>query len=124
MKIGISSNGTNLSHVVAESFEKSKYLLIVETDDSSIEVFENKDLDSDRIELAQKLIDHDCEAIITGSIEQPAFDVIAVAQITRYNGVGYNIKESLRLMDEYKLNFIKDFEGSDDSDNHVHSCAH
>jgi len=107
MKIAISANGNTLNDIVPEEFEKSPYLLIVETDDMSYEVFPNPDPDGLGLEMAEKIVEEDCEALISGTIEKPAFEVLVAAHVTRYYGANTVGKEALDKMEVRKLDFIR-----------------
>ncbi len=125
MKIAITANGNTLKSLVTEEFEKSEYLLIVETDDNSYEYYDNStNLDDDGITMATKIIKGNCEAVITGSIEEKAFEEIAGAQVTRYFGSKHNVEEALHLMDSNKLDITRDFKGAEDRpDRHHHDTC-
>ena len=113
MKIAISTNGNTLESQVAEEFEKSTYLIIVDVDDFSIEVFENDPQRSGSgLEMVRIIKEFDCEALITGSIERVAFEPLVEEQITRYLGVGFTAKEALTMMEKYRLEIIRDYKGS------------
>jgi|LGVF01.2.fsa_nt_gb predicted Fe-Mo cluster-binding NifX family protein len=112
MNIAIASTGEKLENSVSEKFESCQYLQIVNTTDSSVKVIENK-VNLSGISLAKKIIDEDCEGVITGKINEKEFDIIADACVTRYNGFGYSGKEALELMEKRKLKLIRNFQGTD-----------
>ncbi|MGI5900950.1 MAG: NifB/NifX family molybdenum-iron cluster-binding protein [Desulfitobacteriia bacterium] len=126
MKIAVATEGNSLDSLVAEEFEKCSHLLVVDFEDFSFEAYENNtDQDSFAMRIAKIVVDTDCEAVITGSIEQPAFDTFVIAQVTRYNGAGIPAKEALIKMDNYELDIIRDFKGGDwflKMHNHSGSC--
>ena len=71
MKIAIAVEGETPESLVADTFEDSACLLIVETDDRSYTVFENPDRPGGSgLGMAQKIIEQDCEALISGTIEK------------------------------------------------------
>jgi predicted Fe-Mo cluster-binding NifX family protein len=108
MKIAVATNGETLENLVPEIFEESPCLLIVETDDMSYSVYQNQeDPKSLGLNLAQFIIEQDCEALISGSIESPAFEVLSGAQITRYFGAAYSAIDALDLMEDYQLEHIR-----------------
>ncbi|MGI6492071.1 MAG: NifB/NifX family molybdenum-iron cluster-binding protein [Pelotomaculum sp.] len=119
MITAVSSQGKTLRDPVAEKFESSPYLLLVETDDFSqeiigIEVIENNvQSDPDGLQIAKTICERDCEVVITGTIEQPAFDVLAWGQVTRYKGVNYSAEEALALMHDYRLELIREYNGKE-----------
>jgi predicted Fe-Mo cluster-binding NifX family protein len=125
MKIAIATNGNTLESLVAEEFEQSAFLLIVETDDLSYKVYPNEEhTDGSGLAMTKKVIECDCEALITGSIEQLAFDELALAQVTRFLGANHSAKDVLNLMEAYKLNIIRDYKGGEGMfhEHHHHTC--
>ena len=125
MKIAITANGNTLKSLVTEEFEKSEYLLIVETDDNSYEYYDNSaNVDDDGIIMATKIIKGNCEGVITGSIDEKAFEEIAAAQITRYFASNYSVEEALHLMDSRRLDLIRDYKGAENMpDRHHHGTC-
>ena len=124
MKIAITVDGKDLKSLISEEFEKTKHLLIVETDDLSFMSYPNDlDHDSQGMIMAKEIIESNCEAVITGTIEEPAFELLATAQITRYLGTKHSGEEALKLMDAYKLDFIRDFKGGQGT-SHKHHHHH
>jgi predicted Fe-Mo cluster-binding NifX family protein len=79
----------------------------VETDDGSYEVFRNPEGEgSAGLAMTMEILKHDCEALISGSIEKQAFEVLMMAQVTRYMGANCRAKDALHLMDANQLDFI------------------
>ncbi len=107
MKIAVAAGGRTLEDRVPDSFEQSPYLLIVETDDGSWEVYQNPEKDGAGLALTREIINQDCEAVISGSIEKPAWQELMIAQVTRYLAVDCSAGEALRLMDANQLDFIR-----------------
>jgi len=108
MKIAIAANGNTLEDSIPDTFEESAFLLIVETDDGSYEAFKNpQGKGSAGLAMTREIIKHDCEALISGSIEKQAFDVLMKAQVTRYMGANCRATDALHLMDANKLVFIR-----------------
>lgn len=123
MKIAVTADGDTLKDVVSDEFEKSKYLFIVEMDDLSYTHCENNpDKDPLGIEMAKKIVKCDCEGVITGTIEENAFEELAIAQVTRYFGAKQSVEEVLELMEGRKLDLICDYKGSDGSHHHHDTC--
>jgi len=103
MLIAVTADAPALDGAVSASFESCAYLLIVETDDATYTAFANDGADA----LADRVIDADCEAVITGSFQPEIFNKIADAMITRYNGHGNTVAEALEKMDRNVLDFIR-----------------
>ena len=108
MKIAVAANGSTLEDLVPGTFEESPYLLIVETDDASYEVFRNPEGQGGAgLAMTREIMRHDCEALISGSIGKPAFQELMIAQVTRYLAANCSAMEALRLMESNQLDFIR-----------------
>ncbi|MHB8072437.1 hypothetical protein E4K67_07715 [Desulfosporosinus fructosivorans] len=114
MKIAIATNGDSLKSLVAEEYENSSFLLVVETDDLSFEVYKNAGCrEGSELKITRKIIERGCEALICGSIEQADFEPITQAQVTRYYGAHYSVKDALNLMENYQLDIIREYKGGE-----------
>ena len=77
MYLAMSMDGKTLENNVSQQFETAKYLLVVDTTSLSVSAIENCESFSAE-SLAQKVIDLNCEGIITGAISDPqAFEILA-----------------------------------------------
>lgn len=118
MNIAVVAEGKSLDSQVSEKFEKCLYLLIVNMNDLSITAINNDELSGE--DLANEILKYDCEALITGDIEEKAFDILADACVTRFYGVGYSIEKALELMEDRSLKLIRNFDGTDNCGGHHH----
>lgn len=113
MYLAMTMDGKTLESTVSRHFEACNYLLVVDTSDLSVNVIENTD-DFTQENLAQKVIEFNCEGIITGVISHPeAFDILADACITRFLGSGYSGMEALDLTKKRELKLIRNINGTD-----------
>lgn len=119
MKIALTTNESSVDAIVSKTFEGSNFLLVIETDDLSMKIY--RKTDEDGIDYAKKIIEDDCEAVITGTIEEKAFELLASACISRMKGTGYTARDALAMMDAYELEIIRDFNGSTGKHHHGHS---
>ena len=115
MYIAVAADGKSLKNAVSDEFASCKYLLIVNMDNMKIEAIANSG-DPYGISLAHEVVDHHCEAVITGKLTPEAFDIIADDDITRYDGRGHSVQEALSRMDRNALKLIKNVEGTDECD--------
>lgn len=121
MLIGTTANGTDLNARVPENYEEATHLFIVETDDDSVvAVYEKQDPDG--IYFAEKLYEHDCEAIVCGIMQMPGFERVAGYSITRYLGVGLPVLDAIHGGLYNTLPNIVDYEGGSGCDSHDHEC--
>ena len=92
MKIGIVTDKNTDDAAVAVTFEQGEYLIVVETDTMHAEtIVENAGNGKNFPDI---LIQYGCEVVVCGMILQDAFDRIADAQITRYQGYGLSVGEA------------------------------
>jgi len=110
LNIAITTDGQTLDSQVSEKFELCLYMLIVNMDDLSITVIDKDKFAGTSLEenLAHEVLEYNCEAVITGNINQTAFDILADAYVTRYYGVGHSAKDALELSEKQSLKLIKE----------------
>lgn len=113
MNIAIAVDGDNMKSIVSEQLEFCKNLLVVNVDTQELLVFANSEATEEIAgeRLAQKIIEHNCEAVITGLIKPTAFNIIADNCVTRFLGVGHTASTSLELMDSNNLDVIRAADG-------------
>jgi len=107
-KVAIVADGNQTNSIVPNEFEAGQYLLIYDTEDDSFEPFINPE--SSRLSglaMVDKAVKEDCEVIISGSIKAIAFEQLASAQITRYDGSGLEVKHAIGLMNRYELDYFR-----------------
>lgn len=113
MYIAIAVDGDSLSSPVSKQFEECSNLLIVNVNNMDVRVIANPETSGEIVgdRLAQELLKHDCEAVITGLIKLTAFDIIAGACMTRYNGAGHDAAKALDMMNNFTLALVRDANG-------------
>ena len=102
MKIAISSSGTDLNSQVDPRFGRCAYFLIVETDDMSVEVFENESGvlgGGAGIQSAQFVASKGAKVVITGNCGPNAVNTLYAAGIQVFLGNTGTVAEAL---DKYK----------------------
>ena len=115
MNIAIAVDGDVIGSQVSEQFEHCKNLLIVNATTMEVTAIPNDGSAEDTAgeRLAQKVLDHDCEAVITGLIQSVAFELLAGAGVTRFLGTKYDGAIALTFMHANKLEIIRDVNGGD-----------
>ena len=73
-------------------------------------------------EMADMAVEANCEAMISGVLETEAFNILAGAQITRYNGAGLTVFESIKKMQGRSLGCFTRLEN--EQYNREHKCGH
>ena len=122
MNIAIAVDGDLMNSPVSKQFEDCSNLLIVNVDTMEFKVVANPEASGEIVgdRLAQELLQHNCEAVITGTIQPPAFNLIADGCMTRYNGTGYDAAKALELMNTNILALIRDANGGKGCEDLVH----
>ena len=91
MKIAVTCENMEINGLVPKTFKDSEYLMIIDADKNQIFKIYGKQ-DPDNMVFAQKVLDHDCEALICGPLEKEPFELLAGAGVTRYNGSGHKVQ--------------------------------
>ena len=120
MLIAVAADGRELNTPVSEKFSICGYLLFVETDSMLFEAVKNNG-DSTDEKLAEMIVNRNCEAVIMGEIPPRAFAMLANEGVTRYSGVGLDVKTALQRMNENALEYICSVDGSEAFEHH--SCG-
>lgn len=128
MNIGVAADGPDLRSLVSEKLSQCNYLLIVNISDFApigmveiIQVNAIKRKDSDLgVDLANILVQYNCEASITGELSAEEFDILADACITRYFGADQPVVQALENMEKRLLDLIRNLEGTDGCDDSHH----
>ncbi len=108
MKIAVMSDRPDRSGTVPDTFETSPAMLIFTLPGAAFRVFEGKTA----LEYGAVMIEEDCEAVVCGPhIGREAFDPIADAGITRFQGDGLGVLEALRGACANTLPIIPEYEG-------------
>lgn len=115
MNIAIAVDGDVVGSQVSKQFESCKSLLIVNAKTMAVTSISNPGSAEDVAGeyLAQKVIDHDCEAVITGLIRPVAFELLAGAGVTRFLGTEHDGAMALVFMHANKLGLIRDANGGE-----------
>ncbi|MBR2782681.1 MAG: NifB/NifX family molybdenum-iron cluster-binding protein [Firmicutes bacterium] len=108
MRIAVAVTERTAKAPVCEHLEEAKYLFIVETD--SNEVLKVLSCGEEQADLmcAKATLDENCEAIICGDMDLPAFNLLADHMITRYYGWGANASQAIRMMLDNRLQLIRE----------------
>lgn len=129
VNIAIITNEATMNSTIPLRFEDGSYMLIINAEtDELLQVIKATDSDKPDEYFAQETSKWDCEAVICGSIEETAFNIIAGACITRYFGGDMQAEEALAYMMNDQLGMITDFVGGSGCVSHgvAHSseCQH
>ncbi len=100
-----------LSGTISETFAAARYLLILDTDKGTVVTTYPRG-GADDCALARRIVQHDCEAVLCGPIEEAPFTIIAdEGCVTRYLAAGQRTGAALADALGYRLNMIPDFIG-------------
>ncbi len=121
MNIAVSTTDSTLESTVFDEFARTPWLLIVNFETMECVPIAHSCASGSDQELARTILEHYCEAVITGTLDEKAFDILADNGITRYAGSNMGVREALEAMDRKQLKVIRNPEGTDDcSGDHHH----
>ena len=120
MKIAVTCENTEIDGLVPNTFKDSEFLMIIDADRNEIFKIYGRQ-DPENMVFAEKVLEHDCEAIICGPMEKEPFEKLAFAGVTRYNGAGKKVQTAYRQMNRYQLDWIADYIGGPGPFGHSHS---
>ncbi len=112
MKIAVSSSGNNLDSQIDPRFGRCTYLVIVETDDMSFEVFENENIaltGGAGIQTASFVASKGSKMVITGNCGPNATDALSAAGIKIITGQSGIIKD---VVEKFKNDTLVPLEDS------------
>ncbi len=102
MLIAAAALGGSLQAMIAEKYEDSSHLLIVETEGMElVEVHEKTD--GSGLCFLEPIERVWCEAIVCGKIPQEIFKKIADMGVSRYNGAGLSALEGIKGAEDNSL---------------------
>ena len=114
MNIAVTAAGESLNSRVFGEFAQTPYLLIVNMETMRCTALPHEPKEGSDQALAQAILEHDCEAVITGSIGEQAFTMLADKAVTRYRGTGMTAAYALEAMENRELSLIRNPEGTDE----------
>ncbi len=117
MLIAVTADKRELTAQVPESYEESRCLLLVETDDDTVQAAYDA-ADPEGLFFAEQTIAHDCEAIVCGKMRKPGFEAIASNNITRYYGAGLPVLEAAHAAEDNHLPLTTDYIGGSGCGSH------
>lgn len=111
IKIAIALDARGALGAVPELFAQAEKLLLMESGLGTVrEVFAREGRGD--AELARKILDWNCECLLSGPIEKEAFLIIAdEGGVTRYNAAGLSLDNALTAFKMNALELIRDHIG-------------
>ncbi|MCR5369568.1 MAG: NifB/NifX family molybdenum-iron cluster-binding protein [Clostridium sp.] len=122
MFIAVTSMTEELDGIVPKTFKESPFLMIIDADQNNVIKIYGKQ-DEENMVFAQKVLDHDCEAIICGLIEKEPFELMAGHMVSRYDGSGHTVARAYQYMVQYRLDLIRDYIGGPGAVGHSHDFS-
>ena len=107
MKIAVSSRGKDLDSQVDPRFGRCAFFIIVETNDMSVEAFDNESISlggGAGIQAAQFVASKGAEAIITGNVGPNAVQTLSAARVEIFIGQSGTIREVIEKYTRGEIN--------------------
>ena len=111
LKVAMMTDGPSLDSIISSCFHEGRYLLIVDAESAALLDAVSRAGQSD-IQLARRIVQEDCEALISGPIEEAPFVIIAdEGCCTRYDGSLLPALLAQDKMNDYALPLLTDYIG-------------
>lgn len=111
MRIAIPVDDKSLETTICQSFGRTPYFLIYDTESKESVFFDNSAASSQGgagIKAAQKIADYQVNALITPRCGENAADVIKTANIKIYKTINDSIKDNIEAFTEGKLPMLEE----------------
>ncbi|KUO73578.1 MAG: dinitrogenase iron-molybdenum cofactor biosynthesis protein [Desulfosporosinus sp. BRH_c37] len=111
MKIAIPVNDKSMEAGVCDSFGRTPYYLIYDTESKESIFLDNSAVASQGgagIKAAQTVVDNKVNALLTPRCGENAAEVIRAANIQLYKTINDSIKDNIDALNEGKLSFLVD----------------
>lgn len=111
MKIGIPVEGNSMKTNISQSFGRTDYFLIYNTDTEKADFLDNSAANTQGgagIKAAQRIVDAEVDILITPRCGENAADVLNMANIKIYKNIGNSIEENIQALKDNKLNLLQD----------------
>jgi predicted Fe-Mo cluster-binding NifX family protein len=112
MNIAITTTGATLDSTVCPEFASTPFLLIVNAESLACTPIAHASGPGSDQDLARLVLEHDCEAVITGKLSEEAFRILADRHVTRYASRDMSAREALLAMERRELELIRNASGS------------
>jgi predicted Fe-Mo cluster-binding NifX family protein len=112
MNIAITTLGSTLDSTVFCEFAQTPCLLIVDMDSMTCTPIAHTCAPGSDRELARTILEHRCEAVITGKLSEAAFELLADEGVTRYTAADMSARSALEAMQKRRLELIRNPDGS------------
>ena len=112
MYIAAMTEKPGMEGIVSPLFGNAEYLTIMQAETASVyKVYGREDVGGD-CGFARKIVEHDCEAVLCGPVEETPFVILAdEGCVTRYLASGLTARKALEEMNWYRLPMLPDFIG-------------
>ena len=111
MKIAIPATANNIDSEVCQSFGRTEFFLIYNTNDQSNFFLDNSASTSQGgagIKAAQILVDEHVDVLITPRCGENAASVLLEANIAIYKAAGNNLKDNISACEQGKLEMLNE----------------
>lgn len=112
MHIAVTTTGPTLDSPLCAAFAHTPYLLIIDVDTMTCTPIPHAMAPGSDEALARTILDHCCEAVITGTLRAGAFAILADAMVTRFRAGNLSAREALIAMENRSLDLIRNADGS------------
>ncbi len=121
MNIALTTAESSLDSSIFCEFAQTPYLLIVDVDTMAYRSIAHACTPGSDEDLVRTVLEHQCEAVITGKLSEAAFDLLADEGVTRYLAANMSARMALEAMARRELEMIRNADGSNTCSGDHHS---
>lgn len=114
MNIAITAHNADINSLVFQDFASTPFLLIINVDTMTCTPIAHTCAPGSDQHLARTILEHDCEAVITGTLTEAAFNILAKNHVTRYAAANMTAAYAVATMEHRELSLIRNPEGTDE----------
>lgn len=113
MNIAITTAEATLDSMIFPEFARTPFLLIVNVESMACTPIAHTCRPGSDQDLARMVLEHNCEAVLTGTLSEESFRILADQHVTRYVATGMSAHKALDRMERRELDLIRNAEGTD-----------
>ncbi|GAB1410591.1 NifB/NifX family molybdenum-iron cluster-binding protein [Desulfovibrionales bacterium] len=114
MRIAITAHSEDINSLIFQEFATTPFVLIVNVDTMACTPIAHTPAPGSDEQLARTIVEHDCEAVITGTLAEAAFAMLAKNHVTRYAAGNMTAAYALDAMERRELQLIRNPQGTDE----------
>jgi predicted Fe-Mo cluster-binding NifX family protein len=108
MRIAAATDKNDVRGTIGQIFGAPGMLIFIDIDDNTLEIADVMciEMPAQAAQAANRIVEENCEALISGTMDDETFELLAENQVTRYNGAGLVVLDAVEKMHSGMLSFF------------------